>query len=463
MIFSKKISWEQGLFLQPQHFQVADIQKDILLYKYLGLLRDNLWGSDDLVLDPVALQEDKVVISAGKAIFKDGSLVEVGKNAVTVSRAFTQSWTDRSKDLDIYIALKKIDMQGSNVTTVESENITGSISTRFISLEQPEAVKDFYHTGPNAYIKTQSYFLNIMWGEEIAEANDYEILHIAKIVQHGDKISCSAKYIPPCLKLDSYAHLYDLIRSIRDNLSTRAKQLAIYKLQSDIEDIAIQNRRWLNLLALQVFNRYISLLTELLTIKTKSPNEAFAVLSQLINELKTFSEDTVVLNINLDAIDAISYNHDDLFGSFNTTRELIFKLCDNITFTPSQIFPLHYVNGIFSVDLPLSIFTARTTYYIKVSLEDGNNDKLRNIAFQSQIKIGSITTITNIVERSLDGIPFEILPSTPAGVPADTGSVYIRLDSTAEAWRDIVSSLSIALFWNDRLDQVQFDFICVRS
>jgi len=462
MDFLKKISWEQGLFLQPQHFQVSDIQKDVLLYKYMGLIRDNLWGCDNLVLDTIALQENKLIISSGKFIFKDGSMVEIGGNAFPVSRSFEKIWSDKSKSLEAYIGLKKLDMKGSNVTTITSEYDVKYVKTRFVALEQLEMVKDFYHTGPDAYIKTQMYSLNIIWSDEIENSAEYEILPFVKICQYGEKISFDIKYIPPCLKIDSDTRLYDTVRSIRDNLASRAKQLEIYKFQSAVEDISIQNRRWLNLLALQVFNRYISSLTDLLNIKIKSPSDSFAILIQLINELKTFTSNNIVLNINLDSINFLDYNHNDLAGIFNTARDLILKLCDNITFTPSQFYQLQYVNGIFSADLPLSIFTPRTVYYIRAS-NDKSIQTLRAIDFESQIKIGSVTTISKIVERSLEGVPFEVLSSAPAGVPSDSGSIYIRLDSGSEHWRNIVSSLSIALFWNDVLEEIKFDFVCVRS
>ncbi len=463
MDFSKKVSWEQGLFLQPQHLQVSDLHRDAVIAKLIKLTADNFWGCDMLSLDSDSLQDNKVSISSGTIVFRDGAIVEIGVNAQAVARSFSETWGNKSRDLDVYIGLKKLDKNGNNVTTVKSEIDAVGVKTRFVALEQPKQVKDIYSKGPDAYVKTQQYALNIIFGYEVEESANYELVQIARVRQNGGKNFIDTKFISPSLNITSSRSLYEIVQSIRDSLHTRARQLEIYKSTSAVEDIALQNRRWMNLLALQVFNRYMPALTQVLNISPKSTSDAFGLLLQVIGELKTFSHETVISGVDLNSPEPIMYNHHNPFESFELARNVIFTLCDAVTLTPSQFYELQYVNGIFAVDLPVNIFTPRTSYYLRIHTENNDIKDIQAKVIDKQIKVGALTSINMIVERSLGGVSYEMLDGAPSGVPSDIDCVYIRLDSTAAAWRNIVSSQSMSIFCNELKENIKIDFVCVRS
>ncbi len=459
----KQISWQQGLFLQPQHFQLIDAHHDFQRSNFTRLTHAYGWGSEKINIDKAALQEQQVKVVSGTILFKSGALVAIGENAVIAPRSFSKSWENRSKPLIVYLGVRRLDEHVQNVTTVKSLSDVKKVQTRYVALEQPELVKDMYHGGPDAHINQQLFVLQLIWSHELEESAEYELIQIGKVVQRGDKLILDSQFIPPCLSIRSYHQLNNLVKDLRDDLYARAKQLDLYKFPTAGQDNAAVTRQWFNLLALQVFNRYIPVISHLLVVELVTPAECFGVLLQLVGELKTFSqEESVTLGGKERDEYFIEYQHNNLTEIFDKIRRLIFKLCDNITFVPHQFFALDYINDVYTTDLPSSVFTPRTSYYLRIHAEE-NTQELSTVNFESQLKVGSVVSIDTIIERALSGIPIEMLDSAPAGVPKDSVCVYCRLDPTAEEWRSVVSSQSISVFWAEPIAGVSIDFVSVRS
>ena len=320
-----------------------------------------------------------------------------------------------------------------------------------------------YYLGPDAFVKQQLFVLQLLWAHELPEAVDFEVIPIAQVIQHGDKIVLDANYIPPCLSLKSNQCLNHLVKDLRDDLYARAKQLDVYKLQTATQDNIVMTRQWFNLLALQVFNRYISAISHMLVVDRVTPAACFQLLLQLIGELTTFNQHDSLFSHSIDQSQYfIAYQHEALTEIFAQIKNTIFTLCDNITFVPHQFFTLDYVDDLFAADLPSNIFTPRTSYYLRIH-SDENPNQLQNANFSEAFKIGSSVSIKTIIERSLSGIPFEILDTSPPGVPKDAICVYCRLNPTVDQWRSIVTSHSISVFWEHPIKGTKIDFVTVRS
>ena len=463
MDLCKKISWHQGMFLQPQHFQLWDSYHEAQLKALMKLTQDHFWGSENIVIDPSALQAQQLNISSGTVVFKSGTVVEIGKNAILATRSFVNSWENRSQPLKIYLGIRKITPYAANVTTVKSWQDIHSVQTRYAALEQPDEIKDSYYSGPQAFVKTQRLVLQLLWAHELPDSGDFEVIEIAQIKQNKAQIIGDSNYIPPCLSIKSNQHLHDLIKGLRDNLYARAKQLDVYKLQTATQDNIAMTRQWFNVLALQVFNRYMLAISHMLMVDRVTPARCFQLLLQLVGELTTFNQNDSLFSHSIDQNQYfIAYRHEALMEIFSEIKNTILRLCDNITFVPHQFFTLDHVDDLFVADLPGNIFTPRTSYYLRIYSEE-NINQLQTINFKTAFKIGASVSIKTIVERSLSGIPFEILDTSPPGVPKDDICIYCQLDSTVDQWRSIVASHSISVFWEHPIKGTKIDFITMRS
>ena len=81
MDIAKPLYWHQGLFIQPQHFQLADRHGASLLapvYEY-GL--PCFWGVGEMDIQKAALGTRSFCLNSGTFVFPDGTLAAFPDNA----------------------------------------------------------------------------------------------------------------------------------------------------------------------------------------------------------------------------------------------------------------------------------------------------------------------------------------------------------------------------------------------
>jgi type VI secretion system protein ImpJ len=65
--------------------------------------------------------------------------------------------------------------------------------------------------------------------------------------------------------------------------------------------------------------------------------------------------------------------------------------------------------------------------------------------FPSQLRIGPVEQIQELMRLSLPGVPVSPLPAAPRQIPYHAGFVYFEMDQTHELWNELKNSGGIAL------------------
>ncbi|MGH8369394.1 MAG: type VI secretion system baseplate subunit TssK, partial [Gammaproteobacteria bacterium] len=128
----KPVFWHQGLFLQPQHFQLTDLYNQERLQPYQHYLQPHFWGVARLDLLASSLPNGTCEVQDGEFMFPDGSFVSVPGNGVLMARAFDPDMIEMDKPLTIYAGLRKLRANENNVTTVQDLKDIGEVNTRYI-------------------------------------------------------------------------------------------------------------------------------------------------------------------------------------------------------------------------------------------------------------------------------------------------------------------------------------------
>ncbi len=121
----KPIYWHQGLFLQPQHFQLTDLLQQALARPYLDATLPFGWGVREIDIQASALSRGTGHVNSFSAVFQDGTFVQFPGNAVLRPRSFEKDWTYRDRPLTIYAGLRRLQENESNVTTISSLDAEG--------------------------------------------------------------------------------------------------------------------------------------------------------------------------------------------------------------------------------------------------------------------------------------------------------------------------------------------------
>ena len=199
----KPVFWHQGIFLQPQHFQLSDQNQQYQTEPYRQLMQPHFWGVSQLELQTSSLEYRSCEIQSGEFLFPDGAYVKIANNAVVAPRSFEQAWLETDKPFTIYLGLKKQDQYEDNVTVVQNLSKVADVHTRFVSMANPEEVRDAYQQSPNAQVKTLQYVLRIIWETEKEGMEDYMMIPIAQVEMGEGSVQYAKEFIPSVISLNA--------------------------------------------------------------------------------------------------------------------------------------------------------------------------------------------------------------------------------------------------------------------
>jgi len=457
----RPIFWYQGLFLQPQHFQLSDLHARSLLRPVIEHGIPHFWGVGGLDIAVGSLANSVLETSRLQLLFRDGTYVQCPGNALIKARSFEGAWTQTDKPFTCYVGLKKLSEVESNVTVVPSYDDVSTVKTRFVTSADPEEVRDIYGDGPPAQYKSLRYVLRIFWETELGHLDDYELIPLARIEKDGDAIRLSETFIPPCFAVGGSPVLVKTMRDLRDEVSGRTRQLDEYKSPRELQKAEFDANYMVYLLALRSLNRYAPLLLHLGETAQLHPWQAYAVLRQLVGELSSFSDRVNMLG-ETDAGEALvpPYDHQDLGKCFASTAGLITQLLNEITIGPELLVRLELHDGLYSADLPREFFASRNRFYLVLRTER-NVDEIVP-PFMQEAKLGARADVQTLISRALPGVELIHLTQPPQGLPRRAYSIYFRVEQFSAPWENVEAKGNIALYWANAPDDLKVDMVVVR-
>ena len=443
----RPIYWHQGLFLQPQHFQLADLHTQSLL-EPLGLfVNPYLWGVGRLAIEEKAMAEKSLVISQGSFIFPDGTWVEFPGNAVIQPRSFEESLLASGKPFKVYLGLRRWEHQVENVTVVQSLDDLSAVKTRFVTTAGPEEVQDLYGSGPAAQVKRMSYVPTVFWETEKDQLSKYHLIPIALVEPKAEGISLAADFAPPALTIDASAPIAAIIKDLFDKVSSRCRRLEEYKISASAKGSMLEPGVFFLVMGLRTLSRHILPLQHLITTPGIHPWRVYGQLLSLLGELTTFSQSLNAKGEQKNGKGMVPpYKHEDLYGCFSLLRAVIGRLLDDITFGPESVIRLDPEDSYYVGKMEQFMFSDRNVYYLAVSTAQDRQMVLE--AMKSLAKLSAKENLNILVTRALPGLGLAYEPLPPAGLPQLTSVCYFRIDVSSTQWQDVQRLGNIALYWD---------------
>lgn len=462
MELQRPLYWHQGLFLQPQHFQLADRVNQSLHLPYHEYMTPHFWGVYDISIHKAALGTRSFQLSRGAFVFPDGAHVITPGNAVIESRTFEEDWVAGGKPFTIYVGLKKWNESGENVTATDSMDNLSKVSTRYVVTNDPENVPDIHSSGPSGEVRRMSFVLKVFWETEIDLVGDYLLIPVAQLERTREGIEFSQKFIPPCLSIGSSQLLFENMKEIRDQLSSRSRQLEAYKRQRGIQTSDFGTRDMVYLLALRSLNRYLPILFHYCEARQQlHPWQAYGVLRQLIGELSTFSETISAQGESMQDGSLLlpEYDHQNLGECFFSAHLLIIKLLDEITSGPEYVLPLPYDGTYFATEMKPVHFEHKYRYFLALKTSEESRSLLESVS--AVVKLGSRERLPLLIARALPGIGLEYLQIPPQELPRRANTYYFAVDSNSEQWGLVDKGRNIALYWDNAPEDFEAELMIV--
>jgi type VI secretion system protein ImpJ len=457
----KPIYWHQGLFLQPQHFQLTDVYLQALSRPFMDAVLPHGWGIREIDIQSSALGRGTGHINGLTAIFQDGTYVQFPGNAVIRPRSFEEDWTARDRPLTLYAGLRRFRENASNVTVIPHLEADGG-ETRFVTLPDPEEVRDLYGNGPEAQVRTLYFNVRLFWDSEISRLEHYSLIPVAQVLWDGGAIKVSQTFVPPSLSLSASRSLAGLAQEIRNECASRARQLEEFKAPGESRGEGAESGGALTyLLALRTLNRYVPLLYHYTESDPLHPWFLYGILRQMVGELSTFSDRVNLLGeSDLFPEPLPPYNHEDLWGCLTRAQTVLFTLLNDLTIGPDLLVRLVSGEEGFDANLTQSFFSPRTRYYLAVRADEEAEAVVSS--FLDTAKVGTPSLMSTLIRRALPGVEVSPMGGPPPGLPRRLNTQYFKIEIRDRVWEAIRQEEAIQVFWPTAPEGTTIDLIGVK-
>ncbi len=456
----RPLFWHQGLFLQPQHFQLNDMYTQSLLRPFNKYMRPHFWGVGDQEIQETALGTRNFNLLQGEYLFPDNTYLVFPGNAVIEARSFDESWVEGGKPFTVYAGIRKFMDSGENVTVLSKLEGISEVPTRFVTTTDPEEIENLHQTAPKAKVKRLFYALKIFWENELEHLGDYVTVPVAQLIRAGEEVALSKTFIPPTLWISGGKPLIRIVKEIRDQLSSRGHQLEEYKKERGIHSAEFGSRDMVYLLALRTLNRYVPMLFHLTESAQVHPWDVYGVLRQIVGELSAFSERINMLGEQEDGTRLLpNYDHRNLFHCYSSAQSLITQLLDDITAGPEYVIQLVYDGTYYAAETPPSIFEGKNRFYLV--METDEDPKAILTSLEHAAKISSRETLPILIARALPGIKLEHMPVPPQELPRRARSIYFQINHHGDYWSQVEKSHNLAMYWDAAPDDLRVELMVV--
>ena len=445
MSWNSKVVWSEGMFLQPQHFQQHDRYLENLIEARAAPVAPYRWGHVLMRPDEAALKLGKIALAAGRGILPDGTPFDFPR----VDEApLPLDVPADVKDELAYLAapLRRAGSDEADVAGSDAIGLTRYRVSEFDALDNNTGAET------SALVQVGNLRLRLMLKRDLTDA--YACLGVVRITERrpDNQILLDAGYIAPTLSVRDCSTLAGYVREIQGLLHQRGEALAARLSQpgrGGVAEIA-------DFLLLQTVNRFEPVYAHFGEVSMLHPERLYATSLLLAGDLCTFSRETRRPPAYP------NYNHDEPAKCFtplmaDLRRSLSMVLEQNAI--PIELQDRKY--GVRVAVIPDAELLRSAAFVLAVTAQMPS-EALR-VRFPTQVKIGPVERIRDLVNLQLPGIGLRAMPVAPRQIPYHAGFNYFELDRSGELWKQMERSGGLAMHIAGEFPGLDMEFWAIRT
>ena len=441
---NNRVIWSEGMFLRPQHFQQQGRYIDTLVAESSHIGKAYEWGISKLKIDQRQLSQGKFVLAECCGIFSDGTPFNLPEDDPLPPPI--EIPVDVSNSI-VYLSLPAR-LEGSvEVDSDEKRNCLARYHATEIDITD--------HTTQNNETATLTIgkLQNCLLLAEQERAG-HTCIGIARIIESRvDKnIILDNEYLTPSLDCHALPRLKGFIKEISGLLHTRGEALAVRASEAGRGGVAEIS----DFMLLQAINRFEPLFEHLQNITCLHPEDFYRQSVQLAGELSTFSKP------NKRPVVLPAYQHDNLQLTFDHVMEEI-RDCLSVVMEQNAI-PLPLTSpkyGTRAAKIPDDSLLDDAFFVLAVKAEVPNEQLLRE--FPTQLKIGPVEQVQQLIRAALPGINVHALPVAPRQIPYHAGFSYFELNKQSELWQQMKTSGGFAIHSAGNFPGLALEFWAIKN
>ncbi|HVJ51641.1 MAG TPA: type VI secretion system baseplate subunit TssK [Aliidongia sp.] len=426
MSWDNKVVWSEGLFLRPQHLQQSDRYVEKLVRSRTAGLRGYGWGLTHLRLNRELLSLGKVAIEEARGVLEDGTPFSIPEDA---EQPIPLEPPENARDAIIYLALPAYQPGAPEVD--RRDGLEAAV--RLTVAEQQIVDSNADNRGETSIEVGKLRFRLLIDG---AERAGFVCLGIARMVEmRADKqIVLDETYIPPVMDCAASKNLANFVTEVQGLLHHRGEALGGRVSESGTRGAAEIS----DFLLLQAVNRYEPIFAHLATASIVHPEALYGLSVQLAGELTTFT----TAGKRPPAFPV--YKHDELAPTYAPVMRSIRQSLSAVLEQTAVPIPLQERKYGIHVAPIMDRTLLSTAGFVLAVKADIPAEHLRQ-TYPSQVKIGPVERIRELVNVALPGISLQPLPVAPRQIPYHAGVTYFELDRTSALWKSMDTSGGLAL------------------
>ncbi len=445
MSWNSKVIWSEGMFLLPQHLQQHDRYLERLIEQRTQPIAAYSWGYTHLVLDEAALALGKISVAAARGLLPDGTPFDFPSlDVAPLPLDFPADVRDQL--VVLALPLRRAGSLETDLQTGDESRLTRyaastlEVADNTISTEQP------------GLVQVGDLRLALMLQREATDA--YATLGVVRISERraDNQLVIDKTYIPPTLAVGSNSLLAGYVREIHGLLHQRGEALSAHLSQpgrGGVAEIA-------DFLLLQTVNRYQPVFAHLDGVSILHPERLFLTCLMLAGDLATFSRE------NRRPPDYPRYVHDEpelCFIPLMTDLRRSLSMVVERSAIPIELQDRKY--GVRVAIVPDLELLRKAAFVLAVNAQmPGEALRLR---FPTQVRIGPVERIRDLVNLQLPGIVLRPLPVAPRQIPYHAGFNYFDLERGGDLWKQLQQSGGLAMHIAGEFPGLELELWAIRD
>ncbi|MGW8392304.1 type VI secretion system baseplate subunit TssK [Pseudoduganella sp. HUAS MS19] len=443
MSWESKVIWSEGMFLQPQHFQQHERYLEKLIEARARPARSHGWGFLSMQVDEAALAMGKVALTTGSGLFPDGTPFDFpATHAAPAPLNIPASARDQ-------LVMLAVPMRRKGCPESDAGQAGQGNLARY-SVTELEVTD---HTSNNSSpIQVGQMRLSLLLESERTDA--YACLGVLRLSERraDNQLLLDKHYIPPSLAIRDNATLAAYCDELHGLLHQRGEELAAQLAQPGRGGVA----EVADFMLLQAVNRHEPVFAHYCRTALFHPEELFIAMLALAGDLSTFSRES------RRPAQQPAYEHDNLERSFAPLMSELRSALSMVlhrSAVPIELLDKKY--GVRLAQVPDRDLLKSAGFVLAVNAQLPS-ETLRT-RFPSQVKLGPVERIRDLVNLALPGIPLHSMPVAPRQIPYHAGFNYFEVERGGDLWQQLERSGGLAMHIAGDFPGLELEFWAIKG
>lgn len=444
MSVHNRVVWSEGLFLQPQHFQQQDRYFERYVETRCEALVPHSWGFRELELERDLLSIGKFALRRASGVFPDGTPFRMPDDDPLPAPL---DLTAQVRDQILYLA---VPLRRSGELEVDRTAAEDPLARHKVT--ELQARDATINGGDTAMLEVAALRTRFLLANDVTQA--YACIPLAHIVElrADNQIVLDDNFVPTVLHAGVAPRLATLSTELLGLLHQRGDALSGRVAATGRGSAA----ELADFLMLQAVNRFEPLFAHYSESGMLHPESLYRLWVSAAGELSTFTTNAKR------PPKFPGYRHDRLRESFEPVVAALRASLSAVLDQNAIAIPLEAKKFGISVAIVTDKNLLGTAVFILAARADVPSEELRR-RFPSQLKIGPVEKIRDLVTLQLPGVPAVPLPVAPRQIPYHAGFAYFELDQSNELWGQLRTSGGLAVHVAGEFPGLSMELWAVRS